>query len=57
LLSYNDCPLVRELYKDFNIEQTKEIPYILGQNVHKKENIVKEVFITNYEKPIKEFLF
>jgi len=57
LLSYNDCPLVRELYKDFNIEQTKAIPYFLGQNVHKNQNIVKEVFITNYEKPKKEFLF
>ncbi len=48
LLSYNDCELVRELYKDFNIRTTKEIPYTLGANMHKKRKSVKEVFITNY---------
>lgn len=48
LLSYNDCDLVRELYKDFNIKITKEIDYTLGSNMHKKKKSVKEVFITNY---------
>jgi len=48
LLSYNDCELVRELYKDFNIIATKEIEYTLGKNVHGKNKSVKEVFITNY---------
>ncbi len=48
LLSYNDCKLVRELYKEFNIRATKEIEYTLGKNVHGKSKSVKEVFITNY---------
>lgn len=48
LLSYNDCKLVRELYKDFNIRPTKKIEYTLGKNVHGKNKSVKEVFITNY---------
>lgn len=48
LLSYNDCPIVRDLYKDFNIMQTKEVQYKLGRNVHKKDKIVKEILISNY---------
>ena len=48
LLSYNDCELVRELYKDFNIRTTKEIEYTLGKNKHGKSKSVREVFITNY---------
>ncbi|PLY08884.1 MAG: DNA methyltransferase [Arcobacter sp.] len=48
LLSYNDCDLVRELYKDFNIRSSKEISYTLGANMHKKRKSVKEVFISNY---------
>lgn len=48
LLSYNDCELVRELYKDFNIKSTKELEYTLGKNVHGKSKSVHEVFITNY---------
>lgn len=48
LLSYNDCDLVRELYKDFNIITTKEIDYTLGSNMHKRDKKVREVFITNY---------
>jgi len=48
LLSYNDCELVRELYKDFKIVSTKEIEYSLGKNVHGKRKRVKEVFIMNY---------
>lgn len=48
LLSYNDCDLVRGLYKDFNIVHTKELEYTLGKNVHNKMKKVKEVFITNY---------
>ena len=48
LLSYNDCDLVRELYKDFNIKATKEIDYTLGANMHKKDKKVREVFISNY---------
>ncbi len=48
LLSYNDCELVRELYKEFNIRATKEIEYTLGKNVHGKNKSVREVIITNY---------
>ena len=48
LLSYNDCKLVRELYKDFKIVSSKEIEYTLGKNVHGKSKKVSEVFITNY---------
>ncbi len=48
LLSYNDCEEVRELYKNFNIQNTKEIRYTLGSNVHKKDKKVQEIFITNY---------
>ncbi len=48
LLSYNDCELVRELYKDFNINTTKEIEYTLGKNVHKRNKRVKEIFVMNY---------
>jgi len=48
LLSYNDCELVRELYKDFNIRSTKEIKYTLGKNAQGKNKSVKEVIITNY---------
>ena len=48
LLSYNDCDLVRELYKDFNIRSSKEIEYTLGANASKVQKKVKEVFITNY---------
>lgn len=45
LISYNDCDVVRDLYKDFNIIQTKEITYTLSDKGYKT---VKEVFITNY---------
>ena len=37
-----------DLYKDFNIRQTKEIQYKLGRNVHKKDKLVKEILISNY---------
>lgn len=48
LLSYNDCDLIKELYKDFNIQFTKKIDYTLGANAHKKKKTIREVFITNY---------
>jgi DNA adenine methylase len=48
LLSYNDCQLVRELYRGFNIRTTKKIEYTLGKNMHGKNKSVREVFITNY---------
>ena len=48
LLSYNDCELVRELYKDFTIVSSKEIEYTLGKNMHGKNKSVREVFVRNY---------
>ena len=48
LLSYNDCSFIRSLYKEFNIQNTKEVNYSLGSNMHKKSKIVKEIFIKNY---------
>ncbi|WP_419768596.1 DNA adenine methylase [Arcobacter sp.] len=48
LLSYNDCELVRELYKDFKIVSSKEIEYTLGKNMHGKNKSVREVFVMNY---------
>ena len=48
LLSYNDCELLRELYKDFNIRSTKEIEYTLGKNRHGKKKSVCEILISNY---------
>lgn len=48
ILSYNDCELVRELYKGYNIRNTREIEYTLGKNVHGKNKTVKEILISNY---------
>ena len=48
LVSYNDCELVRELYKDFDIVNTKEIDYTLGANATGVKKSVSEVFIKNY---------
>lgn len=48
LVSYNDCELVRELYKGCNIVETRQIDYRLGSNVHKKEKKVREILIKNY---------
>ncbi|WP_419768981.1 DNA adenine methylase [Arcobacter sp.] len=48
LLSYNDCELVRELYKDFKIVSSKEIEYTLGKNASGKNKSVREVFVMNY---------
>lgn len=55
LVSYNDHPLIRELYKGFNILVTKEIEYTLGKNAHGKAKAVREIYITNYE--LKKDLF
>jgi len=49
LLSYNDCELVRELYKGFNIRATKEIEYTLGKNTHGRSKRIREILISNYK--------
>lgn len=46
LVSYNDCAVVRDLYKKFNIVQTKEIGYSLAGTAPQKK--VKEVMIMNF---------
>ena len=48
LLSYNDSPIVRELYKDFTIVESLPLNYTLGCNVHKRKKVVSELFIMNY---------
>jgi DNA adenine methylase len=48
LLSYNDCPFVRDLYADFRIIESDKLNYTLGSNVHKKKKEVRELFIMNY---------
>jgi DNA adenine methylase len=48
LLSYNDTPFIRDLYKDFKIIESGEIEYILGKNFHGKSKRVRELFIVNY---------
>ncbi len=45
LLSYNDDPFIRELYKDFTCKTSKELDYTLRGSSHKK---VREVYISNY---------
>ena len=52
LLSYNDHPVIRELYKDYEIISTPEILYSMrGFGTPKK---VKEIVIANYD--LKEYL-
>jgi len=46
LLSYNDHPTLRELYKDFYITQTPEIGYSLSSSSRQKK--LREIIITNY---------
>ena len=46
LVSYNDCDTVRELYKDFNIRETKKVRYSLNNSDNTKRK--GELFITNY---------
>lgn len=44
LLSYNDAPVIRKLYKGFKIEKTKPINYTLGGG----SKTVRELLIRNY---------
>ena len=44
LLSYDDVPMIRELYKGFKIEKTKEVRYTLSQKAQYKH----ELLIRNY---------
>ena len=46
LLSYDDAPKIRELYKDFNIIETERINGINRKDI--KNNIYKELLICNY---------
>lgn len=45
MLSYNDCELIRELYKECNILQTKEVRYSLNALRNKR---VREILVMNY---------
>lgn len=44
ILSYDDVPLVRDLYKGFNIRKTREVRYTLNQKARYKS----ELLITNF---------
>lgn len=46
MLSYNDCDLVRELYKDFNFKELK-VRYSLNNNVLKRKES-REFLIMNF---------
>ncbi|ELN1878759.1 DNA adenine methylase, partial [Campylobacter coli] len=46
MLSYNDCQLIRELYKDFNFKELK-VRYSLNNNVLKRKES-KELLIMNF---------
>ena len=48
LLSYNDTPAIRELYKDFKITTSKEIAYTLGGAAKNRRKVVHELYISNY---------
>jgi len=49
LLSYNDTPKIRKLYKKFNITKSKEIAYTLWGSANGKKKIVSELYISNYK--------
>lgn len=47
LLSYNDCEEIRELYKDFNIEEIERHNNLVARYKDKDKNY-KELIIKNY---------
>lgn len=47
LLSYNDCELIRELYKDFNIEEIERNSNLTNR-FNDKEKSYKELIIRNF---------
>ena len=46
LLTYNDCPEIRELYKDFDITETERLTGLNRKNP--KNKMYKELLIKNY---------
>lgn len=47
ILSYNDCDFIRELYKDFKIDEISRCHNLAGKYEH-KPHIYKELIIKNY---------
>lgn len=47
LLSYDDAPVIRELYKEFNIIEAERINGINRKNI--QNNVYKELLICNYD--------
>uniref|UniRef100_UPI0035A0421E DNA adenine methylase n=1 Tax=Clostridium sp. TaxID=1506 RepID=UPI0035A0421E len=47
ILSYNDCEFIRQLYKDFNMDEVERNHNLLGKYKDKK-HIYSELIITNY---------
>lgn len=49
IISYDDHPEVRELYKGFNITETKPVLYTMNRRPGAAERRVSELIITNFE--------
>ena len=56
MISYDDVPIIRELYSDEYIINTIETKYI-GANPEKRGDIRTELVITNYKIKGQEELF
>lgn len=48
ILSYDDCPLVRDLWAAFTIEETRKVNYTLNQRGHLGRHRKAELLIRNY---------
>ena len=48
MLSYNDSPLIRNLFKEFHIHNIKTMYEIGGTFQNSAKRVINEVYITNY---------
>ena len=48
LLSYDDCPKIRELYKDFEMIAVERLNGINNKSGDRKNKMFKELLIANY---------
>ena len=48
LLSYDDCPKIRELYKDFEMIAVERLNGINNKTGDRKNKMFKELLIANY---------
>ena len=47
VLSYNDCPAIRSMYRGFTVKRTKEVHYSMN-NKRDKSRQKRELLITNF---------